>query len=270
MNIGNNSENNKVTLSGTVETPLSFSHEVYNESFYTFMLKSPRLSEVCDIIRITVSEKFLAGIDLCIGARVKICGQFRSYNNFTNTGSRLILTVFVRSIELLDCFSESGGCNSIFLCGYICKQPVYRTTPFGREISDILLAVNRSYNKSDYIPCIAWGRNAKYAETLKIGDHVEINGRIQSREYKKKISETETETKTAYEVSVSELALIYGEEYTDSEVSDFIGESSALETDKHHFCGTSSVFGADNFGLESKDSDFTAGNFDFGSRSLPI
>lgn len=213
MNTGNYAENNNVTITGTVETPLSFSHEVYNENFYTFMIKSARLSEVCDIVRITISEKFLAGVNLQMGTHLKICGQFRSYNNFSNVGNRLILTVFVKTVEVLDETSDPESCNSIYLCGYICKQPVYRTTPFGREISDILLAVNRSYNKSDYIPCIAWGRNAKYAENLKIGDCVEIFGRIQSREYKKKISETETETKTAYEVSVSRLDLIVREEY---------------------------------------------------------
>lgn len=192
-------------IAGTVATEPQFSHEVYEEMFYTFMLDVPRLSEAMDTIRITVSEKFLATLRLEIGMHVMIKGQFRSYNNFTNVGNRLILTVFVRDIELLDENGKSGNANSIYLNGYICKRPVYRTTPFGREIADILIAVNRSYNKSDYIPCIAWGRNAKYAETLSVGDNVIIKGRIQSREYQKKISETEVENKTAYEVSVSKL-----------------------------------------------------------------
>lgn len=208
MNTGNYAENNRVIITGTVETALSFSHEVYDETFYTFMIRSPRLSENFDAVRITISEKFLSGIELNVGTRVKISGQFRSYNNFSNVGNRLILTVFVKDIEILDDTDSEQNSNLIQLNGYICKQPIYRTTPFGREIADILLAVNRSYNKSDYIPCIAWGRNAKYAETLKIGDNVEILGRIQSREYKKKISETETESKTAYEVSVSRLDLV--------------------------------------------------------------
>lgn len=206
MNTENYTENNKVTISGTVATQPEFSHEVYEEMFYTFMLDTPRLSENCDTIKITVSEKFLSGEGISIGDKLKIDGQFRSYNNFTNVGNRLILTVFVKNIERLDPFREDEeNINSIYLNGYICKQPVYRTTPFGREIADILLAVNRSYNKSDYIPCIAWGRNAKYAEALKIGDNVVVKGRIQSREYQKKISETEVENKTAFEVSLARL-----------------------------------------------------------------
>ncbi|MBR5615175.1 MAG: single-stranded DNA-binding protein [Clostridia bacterium] len=204
--MGNYTENNKVVIAGTVASEPEFSHEVYEESFYTFMLDTPRLSEVRDVIRITVSEKFLAGDGIQVGDKVRISGQFRSYNNFSNVGNRLILTVFVKDIEKTE--EEEENSNSIYLNGYICKQPVYRTTPFGREIADILLAVNRSYNKSDYIPCIAWGRNAKYAETLKIGDNVIIKGRIQSREYQKKISETEVESKTAFEVSVAKLEVV--------------------------------------------------------------
>lgn len=206
MNTESYAENNKVTISGTVASEPEFSHEVYEEMFYTFMLDTPRLSENSDTIKITVSEKFLTGDGISVGDRLKLEGQFRSYNNFTNVGNRLILTVFVKSLERLEDFlDEEQNVNSIYLNGYICKQPIYRTTPFGREIADILLAVNRSYNKSDYIPCIAWGRNAKYAETLKIGDNVVVKGRIQSREYQKKISETEVESKTAFEVSLARL-----------------------------------------------------------------
>ena len=208
MNTGNYTENNKAIIAGTVVSEPVFSHEVYEETFYTFMLDAPRLSEVQDIIKITISEKFLAVIELSVGTKVLIHGQFRSYNNFTNVGNRLILTVFVKDIEKIDDIASCENSNSIYLNGYICKQPVYRTTPFGREIADMLIAVNRSYNKSDYIPCIAWGRNAKYAESLKIGDNVIIKGRIQSREYQKKVSETEVENKTAYEVSVARLELL--------------------------------------------------------------
>ena len=207
LNITNYTENNKVVVMGTVVSELSFSHEVYEEKFYTFMLSVPRLSETEDIIRVTISEKFLVGLSLHQGMKVIIRGQFRSYNNFTSIGNRLILTVFVKDIEEAE-DKPLENANSIHLNGYICKQPIYRTTPFGREIADILIAVNRSYNKSDYIPCIAWGRNAKYAETLAIGDNVEIKGRIQSREYQKKITETETESKTAFEVSVSRIELV--------------------------------------------------------------
>lgn len=209
MNMENYTENNKVTIAGTVVSEPIFSHEVYEETFYTFMLDTPRLSDVHDTIKITVSEKFLTGEGLNIGDTVTIEGQFRSYNNFSNIGNRLILTVFVKSITKTNLLNENEkNLNSICLNGYICKKPVYRTTPFGREIADILLAVNRSYNKSDYIPCIAWGRNAKYAEYFEVGDNIRVRGRIQSREYQKRLSETEVESKTAYEVSVSRLETV--------------------------------------------------------------
>ncbi len=204
LNTESYTENNKVIIAGTVASLPEFSHEVYEEMFYTFMLDTPRLSEAHDTVKVTISEKFLMGDGLHVGDNVLIHGQFRSYNNFTNVGNRLVLTVFVKDIEEYN-ESEEKSLNSIYLNGYICKKPVYRTTPFGREIADILLAVNRSYNKSDYIPCIAWGRNAKFAETLNVGDNVIIKGRIQSREYQKRINETEVESKTAFEVSVSRL-----------------------------------------------------------------
>jgi len=204
LNTESYTENNKVVIAGTVASVPEFSHEVYEEMFYTFMLDTPRLSETRDTLKVTISEKFLIGDGLHLGDRVLIHGQFRSYNNFTNVGNRLLLTVFVKDIEAYD-YSIEKSMNSIYLNGYICKKPVYRTTPFGREIADILLAVNRSYNKSDYIPCIAWGRNAKFAECLEVGDNVVIKGRIQSREYQKRLSETEVESKTAFEVSVSRL-----------------------------------------------------------------
>ncbi len=204
LNTESYTENNKVVIAGTVASVPEFSHEVYEEMFYTFMLDTPRLSETHDTVKVTISEKFLTGDGLHLGDSILIHGQFRSYNNFTNVGNRLVLTVFVKDIEAYDDSIETSM-NSIYLNGYICKKPVYRTTPFGREIADILLAVNRSYNKSDYIPCIAWGRNAKFAECLNVGDNVVIKGRIQSREYQKRLSETEVESKTAFEVSISRL-----------------------------------------------------------------
>ncbi len=198
-------ENNKVTIVGTVETEPEFSHEVYGETFFSFILSVPRLSQAFDKIVVTISERYSPTVSIKPGDAVLINGQFRSYNNFTNVGSKLILTVFVRDIENIENVSDYSNPNNIVLNGFICKPPIYRTTPFGREIADILLAVNRSYNKSDYIPCIAWGRNAKFAESLKIGTKVKITGRIQSREYQKKISEDEALTKVAYEVSVSKM-----------------------------------------------------------------
>ncbi|MBE7012146.1 MAG: single-stranded DNA-binding protein [Ruminococcaceae bacterium] len=202
-----NPENNKVTIAGTIVTNPDFSHEVYGEKFYIFKLEVKRLSENSDVIPITVSEKFFSILNIETGKNVLITGQFRSYNNFSSVGNRLLLTVFVRDIEEVSDITEYTAPNNIFLNGYICKEPVYRTTPFGREIADILLAVNRGYNKSDYIPCIAWGRNAKYADSLSVGDNISVWGRVQSRDYQKKISEDEIENKTAYEVSVSKIEL---------------------------------------------------------------
>ncbi|NLY43468.1 MAG: single-stranded DNA-binding protein [Clostridiaceae bacterium] len=202
-------ENNIVEVVGTVNSALNYSHEVYGEGFYEFTLKVPRLSEINDYIPVTVSERLIKDMNLKVGERVEISGQFRSYNNYSNaSGNRLILTVFAKDIKILEPDKKVKNPNYIYLNGYICKVPVYRTTPFGREISDILLAVNRSYNKSDYIPCIAWGRNARYSATLKVGENIKIWGRIQSREYQKKISNTETITRTAYEVSISKMEVV--------------------------------------------------------------
>jgi single-stranded DNA-binding protein len=201
-------DNNEVEIVGTVSSELSFSHEVYGEGFYSFMLEVSRLSELADRIPITVSERLLKDMSLKNGDRVEVAGQFRSYNNYSNSGNKLILTVFARDIQFLDEEKRVKNPNYIHLNGYICKKPVYRTTPFGREISDILLAINRSYNKSDYIPCIAWGRNARYSQGFEVGDNIKVWGRIQSREYQKKISESETVIKVAYEVSVSKMEIV--------------------------------------------------------------
>ena len=194
-------KNNKVYLSGTVSTQPHYSHELYGEGFYEFTLKVPRLSEQCDFVPVTVSERLMSGIDLSVGAAVSLNGQFRSYNKMENAKSKLMLTVFVRD------FTESNGQNpnTVELSGYVCKQPIYRTTPFNREICDLLLAVNRAYNKSDYIPCIAWGRNARFVRDIEVGQRVSVLGRIQSREYTKKLSETESEIRTAYELSVGKI-----------------------------------------------------------------
>jgi len=196
-------ENNQAEVMGTVDSELFHSHEVYGEVFWCFKISVPRLSESFDILMITVSERILAATSVNLGDKILVKGQFRSYNNMSEEGNKLILTIFAKSIEEID--EDMSTPNSIYLNGYICKPPIYRTTPFGREISDILLAVNRSYNKSDYIPCITWGRNAKYASTLNVGDNIKIWGRIQSREYQKKIDEDNVLTKIAYEVSVAKL-----------------------------------------------------------------
>ena len=188
---------------GEIVSEATFSHEVYGEGFYEFYVKVMRLSGQADILPVTVSERLIEGNHLHVGATLCALGQFRSYNKLEGGRSRLMLTVFVR--EILSAAPASNP-NSIVLSGYICKPPVYRTTPFNREIADLLVAVNRAYNKSDYIPCIAWGRNARFVQNLKVGDRIALSGRIQSREYIKRLSETQSVTMTAYEVSVSKLA----------------------------------------------------------------
>ena len=198
----NTEKNNKVYIYGEIMSEAVFSHEVYGEGFYEFPVKVMRLSGQADILPVTVSERIMTE-DMKPGGFICALGQFRSYNKLEGGKSRLMLTVFIR--ELLE---EQPGKNpnSIVLSGYICKPPVYRTTPFNREIADLLIAVNRSYNKSDYIPAIAWGRNARFVRSLSVGDRVALSGRIQSREYQKKQPDDSFVSMTAYEVSISKLA----------------------------------------------------------------
>ncbi len=210
MNI-NYLDNNHLSLIGTVVSEKKISHETYGEKFYTFDLDVVRLSEASDIIPVTISERLLTEIDLHIGQKLSIDGQFRSYNNYENEKNRLILTVFAKDVvELTDESEEQDPkvSNEIVLLGYICKKPIYRQTPFGREIADILLAVNRAYNKSDYIPCIAWGRNARFCQNVEVGTEVKITGRIQSRRYEKKFEDGTSQERVAYEVSVSGMEII--------------------------------------------------------------
>ena len=202
--------NNKIYLAGKVTSELEFSHEMYGEGFYTFNLDVMRLSDSVDTLNITVSERLLSDMQLIIGSDVIVEGQLRSYNKFIDGSNKLILTVFARNIE--PCMERSKNPNEIFLDGYICKEPIYRTTPFGREIADVLLAVNRAYNKSDYIPTIAWGRNSRFCQTLEVGDNIKVWGRLQSREYQKKVSENEVIKKIAYEVSISKMEKAQKEE----------------------------------------------------------
>ena len=202
-------ENNYITLVGKITSEKVFSHEVYGESFYVFNLEIPRLSGTADCIPITISERLIATFDLTIGREVEIEGQFRSYNTYENQKSRLVLTVFAKDIkDYEEIEGQEKISNEVTLTGYICKKPIYRKTPFGREISDILLAVNRAYNKSDYIPCIAWGRNARFCENMEIGTEVRITGRVQSRMYEKKHEDGTVEPRVAYEVSVGSLELV--------------------------------------------------------------
>ena len=214
-------ENNYLVLVGKITSDKVFSHEIYGESFYTFDLEVPRLSGNADIIPITISERLITEFTLDINRNVVVEGQFRSYNSYENERNRLVLTVFAKEImeyngEIETVEQEDGEegekkskvSNEVILNGYICKAPIYRQTPFGREISDILLAVNRAYNKSDYIPCIAWGRNARYCQNMPVGTEVKIVGRVQSRIYEKKFEDGTSQTRVAYEVSVGSLEVI--------------------------------------------------------------
>lgn len=198
---------NKVELIGEISTDFTFSHKTYGENFYSFIIKVKRLSNIYDSAIVTVTEKLTEACEYKVGDIVAVKGQYRSYNNYSGVGNRLILTVFAKEMSLFSDETEYENSNYIYLNGFVCKEPVFRTTPFGREITDLLIAVNRTYNKSDYIPCIAWGCNARLCSGIPVGSNVVITGRIQSREYQKKIDETKTVTKTAYEVSVSHIEL---------------------------------------------------------------
>lgn len=211
--ITNYSENNHLVLIGKVVSEKMLSHEVYGEKFYLFNLEVPRLSETSDIIPITISERLLTDIDIFVGKKAVIEGQFRSYNGYENEKSRLILTVFTKEITVLPDeeelpISKENVSNEVILSGYICKKPIYRQTPFKREIADVLLAVNRAYNKSDYIPCIAWGRNARFCQNMEVGTEVKVVGRVQSRGYEKKLEDGTVLNKVAYEVSVISMEVI--------------------------------------------------------------
>ena len=201
-------ENNQVIMAGEIVSEFVFSHEVFGEGFYMLEISVRRLSNSYDVIPLMISERLIDVTRDYRGETIAVSGQFRSYNRHEEKKNRLALSVFVRELEFVEEEPESSRTNQIFLEGYICKMPVYRKTPLGREIADLLVAVNRPYGKSDYIPCICWGRNARYASGFEVGAHIQLWGRIQSREYTKKISEEEIERRIAYEVSVSKLEFI--------------------------------------------------------------
>ena len=205
-------ENNQVTIMGEIASVFTYSHEIFGEGFYMVDIKVQRLSDSFDIIPMMVSERLIDVTADYRGYFVEVAGQFRSYNRHEERKNRLVLSVFAREIRFLEEIEESAKTNQIFLDGYICKEPIYRRTPLGREIADLLLAVNRPYGKSDYIPCICWGRNARFANNFVVGERCSVWGRIQSREYMKKVDEDQTEKRVAYEVSVSKLELVKDEE----------------------------------------------------------
>ncbi|MCD8348417.1 MAG: single-stranded DNA-binding protein [Lachnospiraceae bacterium] len=198
-------ENNQVSIMGKIISDFSFSHEVFGEGFYMVDISVQRLSDSCDVIPVMISERLIDVTKDYRDSYIQIFGQFRSYNRHEEKRNRLVLSVFAREVSFAKDDNDKVKSNQIFLDGYICKAPVYRRTPLGREIADMLLAVNRPYGKSDYIPCICWGRNARFASGFEVGGHVQIWGRIQSREYVKKLNEESAQKRTAYEVSVSKM-----------------------------------------------------------------
>lgn len=198
-------ENNQVLMRGVISAGFTFSHQVLGEGFYMTEIQVKRLSDAEDRIPVMVSEKLVDVTQDPVGEYVEIRGQFRSYNKHEEDHNRLILSLFAREISYANEEEEPDHLNKILLDGYICKPPVYRKTPFGREIADVLLAVNRAYDKSDYIPCICWGRNARYVSSFEVGSHLQMEGRIQSRKYVRKLDEENAEERVAYEVSVGRL-----------------------------------------------------------------
>ena len=208
-------ENNRVCIIGEIVSEFTFSHEVFGEGFYIANVSVNRLSDMVDVIPLMISERLIDVTKDYRGMKIEVAGQFRSYNRHEGTKNKLVLSIFVRELRFLEddeMPEEQSKSNQIFLDGYVCKPPIYRKTPLGREIADILVAVNRPYGKSDYIPCIAWGRNARFAGGLEVGGHLQVSGRVQSREYTKKIGEEEVERRVAYEVSVSKIDLVEDEE----------------------------------------------------------
>jgi len=206
------SGNNVITILGMVVSECVFSHSVYGEGFYSFDVEIPRLSDAVDVLPVTISERIIERDNFRVGDMVYITGQIRSYNNYVEDENRnkLILTVFARDCENVE-IDDQRSPNEVFLNGYICKPPIYRTTPFGREIADLLLAVNRSYNKSDYIPCIMWGRNARFCEKLNVGDNIRVWGRMQSRGYQKKLPDGTVSDRIAFEVSAAKIEMAENE-----------------------------------------------------------
>ncbi|MDO4482319.1 MAG: single-stranded DNA-binding protein [Bacillota bacterium] len=196
---------NKITLKGTIVSGAEYSHKVYGEEFARFEIGVMRTSGYRDIIPVTISKRLIGREELEEGDCVCVEGQIRTYNRYIDGKNRLIITAFAREIEKEDRYEFEPDENYVFLEGYICREPFYRVSPRGREITDLMLAVNRMYGKSDYIPCIAWGRNARYAGLLDVGTKIRISGRIQSREYRKKLDEDNVITGTAREISVNKI-----------------------------------------------------------------
>lgn len=197
-----------VSMTGEIVSEPCLVHEGRGERLYMAYILTRRTSGVTDRIPLMIPGELIGPGD-CTGRMASVEGQFRSYNRHGDGKSRLILSVFVKELRLLETgWPVDCACNNqVFLDGFICKAPIYRKTPKGREIADVILAVNRPHGKSDYIPCIVWGRDAWDVSRLDVGAALRISGRIQSREYDKMLSETESETRVAYEVSAIEVGI---------------------------------------------------------------
>lgn len=228
MNNVSYENNNHVLLKGRIKELPAYSHTVMGEGFFEMFIEVQRLSSEVDILPVTISERLISNFN--IGDEIGIVGQFRSYNKLEDGKSKLMLTIFVK--ELVEP-SQISEINQIYLVGYICKEPIYRTTPFGREICDVLLAVNRAYNKSDYLPCIAWGRNARFVRDLGVGEKLEVQGRIQSRKYQKRVDDNTTLTKTAYEISLSSVMLVDGVEFDENAIYDYNEDGTEMVNFSH-------------------------------------
>lgn len=201
-------ENNKIELCGVIASTPELNHKNYGENFYGFRLSCSRKSTEKDMLPIIVSDRLVEIKDLQVGKKISVRGQVRTFNKHISDDKRkLLIMVFARDVREVEEESESAPefNNNVKLSGYICKPPVYRVTPKGREIADVLIAVNRMYGKADYIPCITWGRNARYAGNLDVGTRIDVEGRLQSREYTKKLDDGTEEIRTAYEISVSRI-----------------------------------------------------------------
>ena len=224
-------ESNVATVSGVIVNKPVFGHEIYGEGFYYFDVRVRRLSNSYDVIPITVSDRLADFDEYEIGRYIEVEGQFRSYNAMQPDGTtKLMLTVFARDIHFFNEGEEyETDVNNVVLDGFICKKPVYRKTPFNREITDFLLAVNRSYNKSDYIPCISWGRNARFCGKRSVGENVRVTGRMQSRKYEKKFEDGTVIEKVAYEVSVSQIEINRGEIPAQEEITEVADVSQVTE-----------------------------------------
>lgn len=206
-------DSNQIHLQGRIVQGPDFSHQLYSDSFYRILVEVPRLSGVMDCLPVTLGPRMMARHQWKVGMLVDIAGQIRSYNRMEGSHNRLVLTVYAHRMEELSIPGSLGGVNDVTLAGTLCRPPAYRTTPLMRRISDLLIAVNRPYHKSDYIPAIAWGERAQATCRLRVGERVVLTGRMQSREYIKRIPGEPDQVRTAYEVSVSRIRRETGPEW---------------------------------------------------------